>query len=846
MRQECVDSISQTLGRQFTSEEGDELIKNLRIKMGVLKKSDEFKDKWAGMSQDEKTLAAGQALAEDMKAKTERRKSLIYKTIIIQDKVTRRLDFLAKDQDIHAYAGVAKVLQETYQVARGIQNEYLSMMLDTLNGIRSKWLGFMENAEDSMAFVKEVYGEDTGNAAAKQAAQAWLKTIESMRQRAVDAGADIGKLNYGYVPQSHDWVKVRKAGMSAWISEVLPKLDRDRYLDANGNRMTDQQIVEQYLEPAWRDIVTSGNVTDDIFEIKNDLMIGSPNGIKPVPGSSEHRVLHFKDAQSFMEYEGKFGEGSVTDALIRHVSKLSNDIAIIEQLGPQPHATFEMMKYIAQSEALNARMTENQFRLLKDFSNAMGITGVNIDQMWDVLLGKTSVAAPNREGFARFMSGVRNFEIMGKLGKAFITSLSDIPTYFITTGFHNLDFFQSVRFLKNAYGREWKDYANRMGFIADSIASEFCRWGNDNIGQGWTSKLANATMRASFLQGFTDATRRAFCLNMCAGIGKLIDTPWEKLSKYDRARLEDGGITERDWRIMQEAGTEEYKGVKFFSLSKLKSLIENEGLVALYGKQDIVAAPSKVIGFIVKESEMASMNPDLITRAETNRGSQRGTIGGEFMRCIALFKSFPLTMMEQHYRRAMFLARNEGNAAAVKYAASIALATTIFGAISLQIQNVLNGKDLQDVTDKSFWLNAMAKGGGLGFLGDYLAYGLSEDSAYGAMSGVTNFAGPVASTIVGTSDVITSAVGNAIYDKNTKTGAKATRLLRQHMPFVNLWYASTVIDRAFMDELQDYLSPGYSRAKESRLRRGTGQGYWWAPGELAPDRGVKMAEKPRR
>ena len=204
MRQECVDSISQTLGRQFTSEEGDELIKNLRIKMGVLKKSDEFKDKWAGMSQDEKILAAGQALAEDMKAKTERRKSLIYKTIIIQDKVTRRLDFLAKDQDIHAYAGVAKVLQETYQAARGIQNEYLSMMLDTLNGIRSKWLGFMENAEDSMAFVKEVYGEDTGNAAAKQAAQAWLKTIESMRQRAVDAGADIGKLNYGYVPQSHD------------------------------------------------------------------------------------------------------------------------------------------------------------------------------------------------------------------------------------------------------------------------------------------------------------------------------------------------------------------------------------------------------------------------------------------------------------------------------------------------------------------------------------------------------------------------------------------------------------------------------------------------------------------
>lgn len=843
MRQECVDSISQTLGRQFTSAEGDELLKKLRQKMGALKKSDEFKDKWQGMSQDDKILAAGQALAEDMKAQTERRKGLIYKTIIAQDKVTRRLNQLATEQDVHAYAGVAKVLQDVYQYARGIENEYLSGMLDTLGGIRSKWLGFCENAEDAMAFVKEVYGEDTGNHVAKQAAEAWNKTIEAMRQRAIAAGADIGKLNYGYIPQSHDWVKVQKAGMSAWIAEVLPKLDRDRYLDGNGNRMTDQQIAEQYLEPAWRDIVTSGNVTEDIFEIKSNLMIGSPNGIKPVPGSSEHRILHFKDAQAFMDYESRFGENSITSTLVGHVTKLSNQIAIIEQLGPQPHATFEMMKQIAQSEALNARMTESQLTLLSKYSNAMGITGVNIEAMFDVLLGKTSIAAPNREKFAYYMSALRNFEIMGKLGKAFITSLSDIPTYFIATGFNKLDFFQGLQFLRRAYGKEWKDYANRIGFISDSLASEFCRWGNDNIGKDWTSKMANATMRASFLQGFTDATRQAFCLNMCAGIGKLIKTPWEGLSKFDRARLEDAGLTERDWRIMQEAGTEEFKGVTFFSMKKLQELVNNEGLIALYGKDDLVQAPAKVIGFIVKESEMASMNPDLITRAETNRGTQRGTLGGEFIRCIALFKSFPITMMEQHWRRAQFLARNAGRAEQVKYAASIAVATTIFGGISLQIQNLLNGKDMQDVTDKDFWLAALTKGGGLGFLGDYIAYGLSEDSAYGAMSGVTNLAGPVASTIVGVSDVITSGIGNAIYDKNTKTGAKATRLLRQHMPFVNMWYTSTVIDRAFMDELQDYLSPGYSRAKESRLRRGTGQGYWWGLGEATPERAPTMADR---
>lgn len=203
-------------------------------------------------------------------------------------------------------------------------------------------------------------------------------------------------------------------------------------------------------------------------------------------------------------------------------------------------------------------------------------------------------------------------------------------------------------------------------------------------------------------------------------------------------------------------------------------------------------------------------------------------------------------MMEKHWRRAMFLQQHAGNAQMGLYLAEMAIWTTVFGAISLQVQNALNGKDLQDVSDSQFWLGAMAKGGGLGFLGDYLAYGIGEDSMYGSMSGAANLLGPVAGSIISANDVAFSAIRKPIYDKNTKPLAKTTRLLRQHMPFVNTWYAATAIDRWVMDDLQEILSPGYNRAKMSRQKRGTGQGYWWEPGEALPERGIEMADKPKK
>lgn len=836
MRQECIDLVSDTMGRKISQEEGDAIISNIKAEMSRLRRDDPAK--WSTMTLDERVREAGRIVAERAVEDAKRKFANTVKAALRQDERVRDMKRLANEEDIHAYAAVAKIMQDTYRKGRGIQNEYLTSMFDTLNGIKSKYFGFVENADDVRAFVMEAFGQSSGNARARAAWNAWSQTADAMRVRANNAGADIGRLDYGYIPQSHDWWKVRRAGKEQWVRDIFPLMDRERFIGIDGERLTDEEI-RQVLGASFDDIVTSGVPDGEITEIAANLPKLNAKRFQKYP----HRVLHFASPEGFLQYEAKYGKGSLTASLIGHVAKMSNNIALLESFGPRPSMTYQFLKGIAEASATNARMRETSWKLLTKWSDYHGLTGANIDEIWNVLTGVASHAAVNSEGVAQFMAGWRNLEVAGKLGKAFISSFSDIPTYFVATGFCRLGFADGFKFFMRAYGSDWKDYAARAGFIADSIASDFVRWGSDNIGQGWTAKMAQATMKASFLNAFTDATRRAFSLNMMASFAKLIEKDWASLDAYDRARLQDGGISEREFELLRQAGTEEHNGIKFLTIRQIKDL---EARLTDADADEVAQLPGKYLGFIINESEMASLGPDLITRAEATRGAQRGTIKGEFFRALFMFKSFPISMMERHFRRASFLWDHGGKGESVAYCGAILVATTAFGALSVQVQNLLNGKDMQDVFSKEFWLTAMAKGGGLGFLGDYIANGLSEDARFGAMSGLTNFAGPMVGTAVETADLVTSTLGSAIYDRETKPAARALRLVRSHMPFLNMWYASTVIDREVMNDLQEYLSPGYLQRLESRQRRSTGQQYWWGLGESLPERSPTMADQPIR
>ncbi len=243
------------------------------------------------------------------------------------------------------------------------------------------------------------------------------------------------------------------------------------------------------------------------------------------------------------------------------------------------------------------------------------------------------------------------------------------------------------------------------------------RWAEGNIGKGWTGKLTNATMKVSLLEAWTDALRRGFSITMMGALGKMSRQDWAGLDAGDRTRLQRQGVTETDFKVWQLATPERWRGSDMLTAQSLRAVTPDQLVAAGLMQRDLDRAVSRLLGAIVDESEYASVGQDLYTRAALTRGTQKGTIEGELLRSVALFKGFPTALIARHWMRMVDeWAQPNGKASSVAYGAGLMTGLTIFGALAVELKDMLNGKDPRDMSTAKFWGAAFAQGGGCGHL----------------------------------------------------------------------------------------------------------------------------------
>ncbi len=791
MREECKLAVAQAIGRSINLTEAKAIEQRVTDAMKQVARKDPAA--WQAMSQADRLNAAAELAGQQIVAEAGKSKQRIALTILAHDRLMNEYTGLVKDGK-KPFPAISRILDRVYQDTKGVSQEYFSSLMDTIQSVEPRFLGMFEDARQAGALVKEIFGEDSGSPIAKKAAKAWLDTVESMRQRYNRAGGDVGRLDYGYIPQPHDAIRVLSAGPDKWVADTLPLLDRNRYLNADGTRMDDTQMTAM-LREAYETIATGG---------ANKIEPGKQAGKGMLAKRrDESRSIHFKDAKSYLEYGALYNKGGVFSAMQGHVGRLANDIALLEAMGPNP---------------------EVQFKFLTDTATKAGDTGIKaVSNQWDVLTGHTS--HPVNVKAAEFWQGFRNVQVFGKLQSALLSSVTDIPTYFITTGFNKLPLLDATTNLIRSFGGDTKEYANRSGLIAESIISDMNRWAEGNIGKGWTGKLANATMKASLLEAWTDAIRRGFSVTMMGALGKITRQEWGKLESGDRARLEAAGITEREYKVWTLAKPDDWRGSQMLTPQALRAIPEATLTANGLTVRQVDRAVTKLLGYIKNESEYASLAQDLRSRGITTMGTQRGTFEGELIRSVMLFKGFPIAMISRHWGRMADQWQSGNKASSVAYAAGLSTGLTIFGALALQLKDMANGKDPRDMTTGKFWGAALSQGGGGGILGDMLYTGLAGNDRSGKPNWM-NLLGPVAGTITETLNIASKA---ATADE-PNVGDDIFRLARSNLPFVNLWYAKSALDHAGLHEIQEMLSPGYLSRMESRAQTDWNQGYFWRPG----------------
>ena len=804
MKQECAQAVSLVIGRQLTQQEIKGIDDRISAKMRELARTD---PDWQSFTPGQRLVNAAEAVEKDFiheAALNTRRQAMAVNALA---RANKSLEAAAAAGD-RMFRGLADDMRKTEVYIKGVQREAWSGMLDAIQAAEPRFLGLLENPIAVRDFVREVFKPgSTGNQIAERGAKAWTAQAELMRQRFNNAGGDVGKVDYGYLPQPHDQNLVRKAGMQAWVDAVMPKLDMGRYLNEDGTVQSADQI-RAMLNEVYVTISTGG---------ANKIEPGTVTGSGSLANRhSKPREIHFKDADSWVEYMGEYGRGQLFDGMQSHVHRLGADIGLLERYGPNPQRTFDTLYQIAYKDA--ALKGEK----LTDMVQIGGVFFASTKSMWHNLSGKANVVKAENMTFAEINQGVRNLEVAGMLGKAVFSALGDFNTYFLTTGFNKIPFMEAVHNIIRYNSKDARDFANKAGLMQEGFVADVHTMTGDNVINGWTGRAANLTMKATLLTGLTDAVRRAFSVGMQGALGKLSKTKWADLAADDRLRLQKQGIDEADWDIVTKATPEDWRGSAFLTPDSIRAIPD----VSDADKNRVIA---KVLGLITDESEYASLAPDLYGRSIVTGQSEKGTAGGEFRRHVMLFKGTPIAMVTRHLERA--LTADDVGQSRVKYAAQMAVAGTIIGAGVIQMKDMMAGKDPREMDTGKFWGAAMAQGGGFGIAGDFLYTNLTGKNR-GGSSAIATLLGPT----VGNVERSLDGLGYLADGEVERAADNLYRTVRSMTPGVNIWYASTVLDHAFLNDMQEYLAPGYISRMQSRARKEYGQDFWWQPDEMLPDR----------
>ncbi len=773
--------------------------------------------------------------AADLKEATSAAAARRYHAVINQLQAMRRIDALiggAKDPAL-ALRQLIEHSEGSGFTGESVSSLHKAMVKDINAGMHvvlkrhgQTILGNTRNRAQFENIVAELHGDNTGDAMARELAEA-VKTVQDKYRRMFNAhGGDIGKLSDYGLPHAHDVNAIRKAGFGAWSAEVAGRLDWTRMIDrTTGKPFADGGPVpparqREFLKDIYDGIVTRG------WDRKSPTM--AVGGKALYNQRAEPRILHFTSGRDWMEYNKAFGSSDPFSAMIGGLHGLAKDVAQMRVLGPNPRMGLEYAIQRAtkmaetSGDAKLAERVKTKGALAKTMlAHVDGSNNVAVNQFW-----------------GSFFGGTRQVLTSIQLGSALLSSTTDlatIKTAATMVGMNGANVLsRSVQLMASQATRET---AARMGYVAESLAdmgATAARFTGEQFAPEMTRRLSGFTMRASGLSFWTDMHKVSFQMEFAGHLADNAGRAFDQIDAPLRRLFTERGITPADWDALREPGAmfTAPNGSTFLSPIHWR----NTQTSMTPAEADGLSLRMQMM--IEEQLELAMPTASIEGKAIMQGDTLPGTFMGELARSSTMYKSFALSLMLGQIRRYNSLPTPMDKAA---YAAKLGSGLLVMGALAVQLKEVAKGRDPRPMDDGKFLMAAIFQSGGLGIFGDFFA---SETSRAGGGLAET-LAGPVAGAAGDVIRPFASNMTRAIEGKETLFGRDLANAIRYNTPVASsLWPTRLAYDRMVADQLQLMLDPEAERlfrrqerkrAKEYRTET------WWPRGEFSPARGPALS-----
>lgn len=654
---------------------------------------------------------------------------------------------------------------------------------------------------------------------------------ETIRKKYNNYGANIGKLPGWIVRQSHDPFQLRNAldvlnlknntgakeingtserNFNAWREYIKDKLDEKTFEGYDGDR-------DEFLHYVYHSL------------IRNDHQI--TNGISGSYGTRDltkkinaKRVLHFKTADDWFDYNSKFGGGNLRESLFAGFNYAGRNIGIMSMLGTKPQENFKKISKLLVRNLIKNKMGDKANKV-SDFTKQQG----SYEKYMAEVDG--SVNSIVKFGAARWSGITRSILSMAKLGGAVVSAIADIHLYGRELSYQGRSYLGGVtealgRLAKIKNSKQKQAIAEQLGFISDNVIYDLAaRYSTgDTLNKSFT-KIQRTFFKLNLLQWWTNSLKEGAMLGMGNHIAKQRAISFKNLDDGTKRIFNHFGVTEKIWETIRKLDVEKADdGKEFFSVKNIDNLTNNQikdlsGLEKMSERQIEIFKDNlktKISGVFLDRSSFAVIEPDARTRAFMKGGYAAGTPVGEAMRFIFQFKAFPIAILQKALGRELSFYGAGQKGRAMWGIASLIVGSGIFGYISMTAKDLLKGKSPKDPRKIKTFYNAMLQGGGLGIYGDFL---FSE--SYSGYDLLATAGGPAATEFAKAAN----AVRYAIKGEFSKSGKQAYKSIVGNIPFLNLFYLKTAFDYAIGYQIMESISPGYLRRMEKRMKKETGQEF---------------------
>lgn len=813
MKEQCKAAVAKALGKATLNQQEATDIEN-RIKDAMKSLAKKDLQKWRNLSDADKLTEAGKQVAIDIQEQLKRKHKIAAQDILSQNKNLALLDHptLSASEVVDrmvAPHGDMSGIQSIDTKSRAIADIYRGELVDFYTNIKGG-MGVFTDKEMVTNIVRERFNDNTGDPVAKKISDKMGEVFEGMRERFNRSGGDIGKLDDWGLPQTHSLEKIVLAGKQAWVQKAESLIDTSKYAHEDGTFYS-QQEIRDLLEYSFDTLASNGaNKT----EIGRQSFGGNS---KVTSRHSESRVLHFKDADAWLEYQAEFGGMPFVDLVEAHINGLSKDIALVENLGSSPKNAMRILMDAAEQKDWQKGIDAND----------TGKSRKRAQTMFDEFSGQNT---PQSEVLANMGLWYRSMNVASMLGGTTISSVTDQAMIAKTAQVHGIAWHKTFGELisqLNPKNKEDRELAHSLGLATEEMLGSIARWSDDGLTSvhGKSQKLARVSsgiasqvMRVSGLNALTAASKVGFSKMLMEKYGRLSRSKaWADLNAMDRELMEKTGLNERAWEVMRLADpVVDRKGNQLMSARSIYEIPDNQ--LTQFGDpqkiRDEVATQFQA--HLLDEQGMAVVEAGLRERTWMTPGMRKGTAMGEIVKSMLQFKSFSAAFLMRHGSRTMAQQGMQGKAA---YAIPLVAMTTILGGLVVQLKELANGNDPatmwdSDDPDKTidFMKRSFVAGGGLPVLGDILVAGMDTS---GRDAG-DFIAGPFGSDF---KSLLSLTVGNATQlsdGTDTNAGNETFKFLKGKIPAQNLWYTKAATNRMIFDEMQDIIAPGY---REKLLRK---------------------------